>query len=321
LSGAYSIIWRYISIEDLKVFLRAAIISGIILVALRFLLIYSNFRLWQIPISVILIDLVLGFGGILALRVLRRFSYELGEKNRVVGKRRRVELSPALIIGAGRMGATLVKEIVGRRDAELEIRGFIDDDVRKVGGSVGGIKVIGTTTDLPRLVDELKIKQVVIAIDQALGKEIRRILNICSVLPVKAQIVPNLDEIATGRVSVSRIRDVQIEDLLGREPVQLDNENLGAFLSGKTVMVTGAGGSIGSELVRQIAPFQPKQILLVERAEFVLFQIGREISERHSEIQSVLLSPMSATNRECVRSLTDTRLTLYSMLPHTSMSR
>jgi len=138
LSGAYSIIWRYISIEDLKVFIRAATISGIILIALRFLLIYSEFRLWQIPISVILLDLVIGFGGILAVRVLRRSIYELSEKNQIHPRRRRGELSPALIIGAGRMGATLVKEMVGRRDAELEIRGFVDDDVRKVGGSVGG---------------------------------------------------------------------------------------------------------------------------------------------------------------------------------------
>ena len=103
LSGAYSIIWRYISIEDLKVFIRAATISGIILIALRFLLIYSEFRLWQIPISVILLDLVIGFGGILAVRVLRRSIYELSEKNQIHPRRRRGELSPALIIGAGRM--------------------------------------------------------------------------------------------------------------------------------------------------------------------------------------------------------------------------
>jgi FlaA1/EpsC-like NDP-sugar epimerase len=289
LSGAYSIIWRYISIEDLKVFLRAATISGIILIALRFLLIYSNFRLWQIPISVILIDLVLGFGGILAVRVLRRFSYELSEKNRVFPKRRRLDPSPALIIGAGRMGATLVKEIVGRRDAELEVRGFVDDDVRKIGGSVGGVKVLGTTRDLPRLVDDLKIKQVVLAIDQAQGKEIRRILDICSALPVRTQTVPSLDEIATGRVSVSRIRDVEIEDLLGREPVQLDDKNLHEFLTAKTVMVTGAGGSIGSELVRQIANYRPRQIILVERAEFFLFEIAREVSARYPDILSVPL--------------------------------
>lgn len=289
LSGAYAIIWRYISIEDLKVFLRAAIVSGIILIALRFLLIYSNFRLWQIPISVILIDLVLGFGGILAVRVLRRFVYELNEKNRVVARRKRSELSTALIIGAGRVGATLVKELVGRRDSDLEIRGFIDDDARKVGGSVGGIKVLGTTTDLPRIVDELKIKQVVIAIDQAQGKEIRRILDICGVLPVRAQIVPSLDEIASGRVSVSRIRDVEIEDLLGREPVHLDDENLHEFLSGRTVMVTGAGGSIGSELVRQIANYKPNRILLVERAEFFLFQIARELTAHLPTIAAVPL--------------------------------
>ena len=289
LSGSYSIIWRYISIQDLRVFLKAATISGIILIALRFLLIYSNFRLWQIPISVILIDLVLGFGGILAVRVLRRFSYELSEKNRVYPRRRRIEQSPALIIGAGRMGATLVKEIVGRRDAELEIRGFIDDDVRKVGGSVGGVKVLGTTQDLPRLVDDLKIKQVVLAIDQAQGKELRRILEICGDLSLRTQTVPSLDEIATGRVSVSRIRDVEIEDLLGRDPVQLDDENLHEFLTGKTVMVTGAGGSIGSELVRQIVSYQPELILLVERAEFFLFEISREISKQYPDIKSVSL--------------------------------
>jgi FlaA1/EpsC-like NDP-sugar epimerase len=280
LSGAYSIIWRYISIEDLKVFLRAAFISGIILIALRFLLIYSDFRLWQIPISVILIDLVLGFGGILALRVFRRFFYELNEKNRVVARRKRGEMAPTLIVGAGRLGATLVKEMVGRRDADLEVRGFVDEDIRKVGGSVGGIKVLGTMTDLPRLVEELKIKQVVIAIEQAEGKEVRKVLDICSLLPVKTQIIPSLDEIAMGRVSVSRIRDVEIEDLLGREPVELDDQNLHQFLTAKLVMVTGAGGSIGSELVRQIAIYKPSTILLVERSEYFLFQIAREIDAR-----------------------------------------
>ena len=228
LCGAYSIIWRYISIGDLKVFLRAAAISGVILIALRFLLSYTDFRLWQLPISVILIDLVLGFGGLLALRVLRRFIYELNEKNRAFPRSRRFTQTPTLIVGAGRMGATLVKELVGRRDAALEVRGFVDEDIRKVGGSVGGIKVLGTSVDLPRLVDELKIKQVVLAIDQAPGKEIRHIMEICRDLSVRAQIVPGLDELATGRVSVKRIRDVQIDDILGREPVQLDDQNLQA---------------------------------------------------------------------------------------------
>ncbi|MEO7672692.1 MAG: nucleoside-diphosphate sugar epimerase/dehydratase [Pyrinomonadaceae bacterium] len=276
--GSYSILWRYVSIEDLKVFLTAALLSGAVLIALRFLLIFTDFNMWQVPISVIMIDTVLGFGAILGLRVLRRFLYEIGDKNRSYTTRRRVKRRAALLVGAGRMGATLVKEMSGRADAEFDIRGFVDDDGRKKGGSVGGIKVLGTTQDLPRLVDEMNIEQVVIAIDQAQGKDIRRILDVCTAIPVKAQIVPSLNEIAHGRVSVSRIRDVQIEDLLGREPVRLDDENLHVFLTGKTVMVTGAGGSIGSELVRQIISYQPKSILLVERAEFLLFNIVRELS-------------------------------------------
>ena len=287
--GAYSLIWRYVSIEDIRVFMKAAAISCVILVVFRFLLIFTEFNLWQVPVSVILIDTVMAFGGLLALRILRRFFYELNEKNRTYGGRRRIRQKPTLLVGAGRMGATLAKEMVGRADAELDIRGFVDDDPGKRGGSVNRIKVLGTTNDLPKLVDELAIEQVVIAIEQAQGKEIRRIMDVCTSIPVKAMIVPSLNEIAHGRVSVSRIRDVQIEDLLGRDPVELDDQNLHEFLSGKTIMVTGAGGSIGSELVRQITNYKPRQILLVERAEFFLFQIGRELAHDFADINGVPL--------------------------------
>ncbi len=286
--GAYSIIWRYVSIQDIKVFLKAALISGAILLALRFVLPFSDFRLWQIPISVILIDTVLGFGGLLGVRVLRRFVYEVREKKQLFSKKR-LKQKPTLLVGAGRMGATLAKEMIGRSDGELEIRGFVDDEPRKKGGSVSGIKVLGTTEDLPRLVTEMGIKQVVIAIDDAQGKEIRRILDICTGVPVKAQIVPSLNEIAHGRVSLRRIRDVQIEDLLGRDPVSLDDKNLHEFLTDKTVMVTGAGGSIGSELVRQIAGYRPQRLLLVERTEFLLFEIGRELQGLVPKIPCVSL--------------------------------
>lgn len=288
LVGAYSILWRYISIEDVKAFIKAAIISGLLLLAMRFVLDYTVFKAWQVPISVIFIDTVLAFGGLLGLRVLRRFVYELTDRRSFVGPRRREKRKAALLVGAGRIGAALAKEMRGRGDRELEIRGFVDDDPQKKGGSVGGFRVLGTTHDLSRLVDELNIEQVVIAIDHAQGGEIRRILDICSDIPVKAQIVPSLNEIAHGHVSVSRIRDVQIEDLLGREPVSLDDRNLNDFLSGRVVMVTGAGGSIGSELVRQIAEYRPTQLLLVERTEFFLFQISREVEAADVEIVPLL---------------------------------
>ena len=287
--GAYTILWRYVSIEDLKVFIKAGILSCVILIILRFVLTASHFSLWQVPISVILIDTVLAFGGMLALRVLRRSVFEFREKKSFSSGSKRLKRRPALLVGGGRMGATLIKEVAGRSDAELDIRAIVDDDPRKKGGSVSGIKILGAVEDLPRLVHELDIKQVVIAFDNASGLEIRKVLDMCSSVPVRAQIVPNLNEIAHGRISVSRIRDVQIEDLLGREPIKLDDENLEEFLGKKTVMVTGAGGSIGSELVRQILNYKPKELLLVERAEFFLFQIGRELAALDLKISVVPL--------------------------------
>ncbi|MEJ7862284.1 MAG: nucleoside-diphosphate sugar epimerase/dehydratase [Pyrinomonadaceae bacterium] len=298
LVGAYSIIWRYVSLEDIKAFLKAALMSGVVLLLVRLLLSPEGFIRWQVPLSIILMDTIFAFAGILGLRVLRRFYYELSEKGKFqVGRKRKIRKS-TLIVGAGRLGAATIKEVLGRADTELDIKGFIDDDRYKKGGSVGSIKVLGTTDDLARLADELNIDQVVLAIDQANTKEIRRILDICRAIPVKAQIVPSLNEIAHGRVSISRIRDVQIEDLLGRAPVELDDKNLHDFLTSKTVMVTGAGGSIGSELVRQITNFNPQILVLIERTEFALFQIERELTKNFPETEFVpLLADISDAPR------------------------
>lgn len=295
--GAYSIIWRYVSINDLKVFVWAAVISGSILLALRFFLSHGAFTLWQVPISVIAIDSILGFGGLLGLRVLRRLLYEFREKNRTIGKRRKFRRVPVLLAGAGRTGATLAREIAGRSDVEIEIRGFIDDDPRKKGGSVSGFKVLGQNKDIPRIVHDLGIEKIVITPDGEISDNIRRIVDTCADLSIKTQIVPSLNELAKGKLTVSRIRDIQIEDLLGREPVLLDDRNLTQFLSEKTIMVTGAGGSIGSELVRQILKFSPAKILLIERSEFQLFEINREIGG----LPGVLVVPFVADVGDEVR--------------------
>ncbi len=128
LIGAYSILWRYVSLEDIKVFLKAALISGLILLAFRLLLSPDIFIRWQVPLSVTLMDTVLAFGGLLGLRVLRRFFYELSEKKRFTLARKKITRHSTLFVGAGRIGASVVKEIVGRRDGEFDIKGFIDDD-------------------------------------------------------------------------------------------------------------------------------------------------------------------------------------------------
>lgn len=287
--GAYSIIWRYVSLQDIKAFLKAAVVSGSILLIIRLVFVAEEVTMWQVPLSIIFMTTIFGFSGLLTLRVLRRFIYEVSEKRGFSLAKRRVKQKPVLIIGAGRIGAALAKEMVGRADTELDIRGFVDDDRQKQGGSVSGIKVLGSTSDLARLADELNVDEVVLAIDEAKGKEIRRILDICRSIPVKAQTVPSLNEIAHGRVNISRIRDVQIEDLLGREPVDLDDNNLEEFLKDKVVMITGAGGSIGSELVRQITAYKPKRILLVERAEYFLFKIERELAVDFPEVEAMPL--------------------------------
>jgi len=288
LVGGYSIIWRYISLQDIKIFLKAAFISGAILVAFRLILSPEMFRRWQVPLSITLMDTAMAFSGLLALRVLRRFLYEISENKKISPTKYQIKRKPTLLVGAGRIGATLVKEIVGKADSGILIKGFVDDDRQKIGGSVSGIKILGTTSDLPRLVDELNIEQVIITIDQSEGRQIRRILEICRQIPVKTQIVPSLNEIASGKISINRIRDIQIEDLLKREPVELDMENLHEFLDNKTILITGAGGSIGSELAKQVLKFNPKQLILIERSEIALFQVENSLSGELFRIVSLI---------------------------------
>jgi len=238
-----------------------------------------------VPLSVNLIDVLLAFGGTYAMRVMRRAEYEYKQKRAQLKKRingngngHSHRKRSVLLIGAGRAGSLAAKEIEARGDLDLEIKGFVDDDRSKLGRSVlQGRRVLGTTADLPRLVHVHGINHVVITIAHASRHQIHRIVRICESIPVKVRIIPELYEIIEGRVEFSRIRDVEIEDLLGREPVQLDNESISRELQGKTVMVTGAGGSIGSELARQVQRFAPAHLLLVERAEFALFDIDSEL--------------------------------------------
>jgi len=289
LTGVYSFVWKYVGLAEVKAFLVAAAMSAIPILALR-LGLPNKYLTWQVPLSVIVMDTLLAFGGVLGVRVLRRAMYERYEKRR---KEQRASKEPkrrVLMIGAGRAGVLAVKEIQGRGDIDLDVVGFVDDDSRKQGFVIHRVKVLGTTDDLPRLVDSLDIDHVVITIAQASRQQLRRIAETCERIPVKMRIIPGLYEILQGRVKVSRLRDVQIEDLLGREPVNLDEKGLHHFLNGKTVMVTGAGGSIGSELARQVARFNPSSLLLVERAEFALFNIDRELREAWPDLKIVTLT-------------------------------
>jgi FlaA1/EpsC-like NDP-sugar epimerase len=275
--GAYAFIWRYIGLVETLVFARAAIAATVPILVMR-LALPETLQDYRIPLSVIVMDACLGFGGVLSLRVLRRFTWERWERGAHASDP--VDRKRVLLVGAGRAGVLALREILGRGDAELNVRGFVDDDPAKRDSLIQGVRVLGTTAELAGLVRHLAIDEVVITIAQAPRKDIRRMVHICEEIPVRVRIMPGIWEILQGDVEVSSIRDVQIEDLLGRNPVNLDEADLRRFLVGSVVMVTGAGGSIGSELARQVARLGPRQLLLVERAEFALFDVDREIRRR-----------------------------------------
>jgi len=288
LSGVYAFIWRYIGMGEIKTFLKAAYWSVLPLLLLR-LGLPAQFQTWRVPLSIIVMDTILAFGGVLGLRVVRRALYERYEMRSKINSVGNGHKKSVLLIGAGRAGMLAAKEIIAHSETDLEIKGFIDDDPNKLGLLINGIKVVGLTRDLPILVPKLKIDHVVITMAGIPGPYIRKIAEFCERIPVKVRIIPGLYDILRGKVEVSRIRDVEIEDLLGRMPVQLDVEDMRRFLADKIVMVTGAGGSIGSELAQQVAQFHPSSLLLVERSEFALFEIERELSEAWPDLAIVAL--------------------------------
>jgi FlaA1/EpsC-like NDP-sugar epimerase len=283
-TGGRSFMWRYTGIAHARSFAYAAVAS-MCLAGLMRLALPNAPQVWRIPLSVNFFDAVLAFGGAFGVRTLRRVFYENRRRTarqRLYSDAGRAGRKRVLLIGAGQAGVLVANEIEGRGDLDLSIVGFVDDDKLKLGRTIDRKhKVLGTTEDLPELVKGNNIDHVVITIAQASRHDLQRLAKICEEIPVKVRIIPGLYEIVDGRVGISRIRDVQIEDLLGREQVSLDLNSIMTELAGKTVLVTGAGGSIGSELARQVKRFSPAKLLLVERAEFALFNIDRELRQLH----------------------------------------
>jgi FlaA1/EpsC-like NDP-sugar epimerase len=184
-----------------------------------------------------------------------------------------------LLIGAGRAGVMTLNEIKTGYKLNYDVKGFIDDNPLRENSIIGGVKVLGKTGDIPRFVRELSIDHVIITIAQLTSRDMRRIVDICETAKIKIKTIPALSDLLAEKVLVSRIRDVEVEDLLGRSPVELDRRSINQFLAEKTVLITGAGGSIGSEIVRQLLNCRTRKLILVERSEFALFNIENEIRQ------------------------------------------
>ncbi len=270
--------WRYVGISDLFGILRASFISTLIIVAIWTIIGYSDRLFINLPASldkvaegVCIADMfttVLILGG---LRMVIRLYYE--EFRSVEAGR----LKRFLIVGAGNAGEALLREIHRMPVTQYEVIGFIDDDPSKQGINIHGISVLGTVDQLPRICAERNIEEIAIAMPSATHQQLRRVIQVCQGTKIRFRTVPSITDIASGKFRVSQIRDVDINDLLGREAVQLDLDLIESFAKDKIILVTGAGGSIGSEMCRQLCHFKPRLLLLIEQAENPLFFIEKEL--------------------------------------------
>jgi FlaA1/EpsC-like NDP-sugar epimerase len=282
--------WRYISLRDTVRIFAATASATAMLVAVRLLspVLTDQFPLARygiVPLGVVLGDFVFAFIGLTGVRALRRMLGErMASRQHERGQEHR---APTLLVGAGQGGVLIAQEIARRPDLGILAVAFVDDDPVKQGAVIHGIKVQGTTKDLLRLAQRHEAKQALITISNAPGSAIRRITESCKEAGLSVKIVPGAYEIVGGRVNLSRIRDVAIEDLLRREQVKLNTEEIAGVVRGQPVLVTGAGGSIGSELCRQVAAHRPSRLVLVERAENNLFDIHSELSNRFSDLQII----------------------------------
>ena len=265
--GLYRGVWRFASLPDLLRIMKAVFV-GTCLMALSLFLIT---RLQFIPRSVfplygVLLVLLLG-GPRLVYRWFKdRNIYSLQNRN-------------ALIIGAGSAGEMLVRDLLRDHSFGYQPVGFIDDEVSKKGREIHGVRVLGNMQKIPRLVERLDVDLVIVAIPSATSIQMRRIVDVCESAKVAMRTLPSYRDLPGGKANLQALRDISIEDLLGREPVSLDWEAIRQGVRGHTVLVTGGGGSIGAELCRQIAQLVPAQLVVFDQSEFNLYEIERELRE------------------------------------------
>jgi FlaA1/EpsC-like NDP-sugar epimerase len=238
----------------------------------------------QIPRSVLILDGVFCFmlmGGVrFATRACREQFSPRPFSRRQTDKR-------VLIVGAGDAGQVIVREMRSSHQLQMQLVGFVDDDPHKRNTQIFGVKVLGTQSELAEIVHDEKIDEVIIAIPSASGSQVKAIVERCRAMNVKFRTLPSVADLIDGSVSVQLLRDVSLEDLLGRKPISLDQVQINSYLKGKRVLVTGAGGSIGSEICRQLVRFNPAKLILFDNAETPLFLIEQEISESHPYVPLV----------------------------------
>jgi len=265
----YKKAWEYASTGELIIILKTAVAS--ISIALLFqLMMLDQVNIRLLTVTGLLHILLIG-GSRFCWRIFRDSIMQKDDKK-----------FRTLIIGAGSAGTMVARQLIKNNDTSLKPIAFIDDDRKKHHLDILGVPVIGGTEQIVKAVEQYQIENIVIAIPSLHKKELNTIFQECAKTDAKTQIIPMLEDLMTGKVSVNQFRDVQVEDLLGREPVHLNIDSISQYISGKVVLVTGAGGSIGSEICRQIANFHPKKIIVLGHGENSIYSIETELKMAHS---------------------------------------
>lgn len=265
----YNKSWEYASVMELKSIFQIVTLAVMCGGALQLM---TGMHFYGRTLLTAWMVMILFIGG-------SRFSWRLYRDNCLKPKQ---GMKKVLLIGAGQAGTLVARQLQNNPDLRLVPAAFIDDDPRKYKLHILGIPVAGTTKDIVKTVEKYKIDSIVIAIPSLKKHMMNQIYAECSKTKVKTQIMPKIEDVMLGKVSVSQFREVGVEDLLGREPVQLDIEGISKYLTRKTVLVTGAGGSIGSEICRQICKFSPQKIVLVGHGENSIYQIDLELRNKYS---------------------------------------
>jgi len=275
--GLYNRVWQYASVGELLAVVYSVSLGSLLNIGL----VYFVMKGGQLPLprSVFLISWLLNIFFIGGSRLVWRLIREnaLGHNN---GQGTR----PVLIVGAGDTGVMVAKELKRHYYSEINIVGFIDDDPNKQDLRVLGLPVLGNRQAIPELVEKYGVEEIILAIPSADGKVIRKIVAYCHKTKAKTKILPGVYDLIEENVTVNHIREVQVEDLLGRDPVNVDIESMSGYLNGQVVLVTGAGGSIGSELCRQIIRFSPSKLLLLDVCENNMYDIEMEITNLNANI-------------------------------------
>jgi FlaA1/EpsC-like NDP-sugar epimerase len=276
LQGTHRPSWHRIGLRDLYQLTRTVAMTTVLMFALAFV---AEPAL-NIPRSIPILE---GALGLLAMAGARALQRVLRETATMRGSRR--QMRRVLIAGAGEAGTFIARELLRHPESGLEPIGFLDDAPEKVNQRYVGLPVLGPVEALPIAASAYRAEEVLIAIPSASGPVVRRVVELARQANLKHRIIPGVYEILSGKVSISQIREIALEDLLRREPIRLDNDAISSYLHGRVVLVTGAGGSIGSEIVRQIARFRPKQVILYGRGENSLYQIERELLRTWPELE------------------------------------